>query len=152
MTLQVVSLVIVAVVLIALFRVLRSGRIREKYAALWILVGTAVVVLAVFPDLLAFLARLTGVQVASNLLFFLAILLLLGVSLHLSLEASKLEDEVRVLAEEVALLWHRLGDVDRPPLRGGADLATLEQPTPDHSGPAPVQQNRPPADQGRDGD
>lgn len=128
MTLQVVSLVIVGVVLVALFRVLRSGHIREKYAALWILVGAAVIVLAVFPDLLAMLARLTGVQVASNLLFFLAILLLLGVSLHLSLEASKLEDEVRVLAEEVALLWHEVGRPEHPRALGRVEIA--EPPAP----------------------
>lgn len=137
MTLQVVSLVIVGVVLVALFRVLRSGHIREKYAALWILVGTAVIALAVFPDLLAFLARLTGVQVASNLLFFLAILLLLGVSLHLSLEASKLEDEVRVLAEEVALLWHRVGGLEHPAGLGPAGSEHPEPPGHDKAGREP---------------
>jgi hypothetical protein len=41
-------------------------------------------------------------------LFFLTLLLLLGVALHLSLEVSKLEDESRSLAEEVALLHARL--------------------------------------------
>ena len=45
-----------------------------------------------------------GVQVPSNLLFAMSILMLLGVCLHLSWEISVVEDETRTLAEEVAIL------------------------------------------------
>ncbi|NLI18826.1 MAG: DUF2304 domain-containing protein [Actinomycetales bacterium] len=91
-------------VVLLLFRLLRAGKLREKYAALWALIGTAIVVLSVAPGLLESVSRVLGVQIPSNLLFFLAILLLLAVCLHLSLEISKLEDETRILAEEVAIL------------------------------------------------
>ena len=96
-------------VVLLLFRLLRAGKLREKYAALWALIGTAIVVLSVVvlsvaPGLLESVSRVLGVQIPSNLLFFLAILLLLAVCLHLSLEISKLEDETRILAEEVAIL------------------------------------------------
>lgn len=104
-----VALVAVALVL----GILRSGRIREKYAALWLIVGLAIVVVSIWPGLLTLLAGWLGVQVASNLLFFLAILMLLGVALHLSLEVSKLEDETRTLSEEVALLDERTRRLER---------------------------------------
>lgn len=93
---------------IVLFWVLRSGRIREKYVALWGLVGVAGVALSIWPGLLDGATRLLGFQLPANLLFFLAILLLLGVCLHLSVESSKLEEETRVLAEEVTLLHARI--------------------------------------------
>ncbi|HZK05379.1 MAG TPA: DUF2304 domain-containing protein [Actinomycetaceae bacterium] len=112
-----------------IFRLLRSGRLREKYAALWILVGTAVVVLVIWPELLGWVTGLLGIQVPSNLLFFLAIMLLLGVCLHLSLEISKLEGEARILAEEIAILRLRLerGGVGRdsggkPPTLGDSGV------------------------------
>lgn len=89
---------------IVLFRLLRAGRIREKYAALWIVVGAAIIALAVWPGLLNNLADWTGVALPVNLLFFLAIIMLLGITIHLSSEISRLEDETRVLAERVALL------------------------------------------------
>lgn len=101
----------VAVALITLgmlFRVLRSGRLREKYAVLWIIVGIMVVVVGLWPGLLSTLAVWLGVQVPSNLLFFLSIVLLLGVTLHLSLAVSKLEDQTRTLSEEVAILRQRI--------------------------------------------
>ena len=95
----VLALIIVALVL----RLLRSRVLREKYALLWIVVGVTVLVLAIFPPLLHGVATALGFAVPSNLLFLLGMLLLLGVTLHLSLELSTLEDETRVLAEEAAM-------------------------------------------------
>jgi hypothetical protein len=77
---------------------------REKYAALWLIIGASALVLAGWPGLLPSVSTLLGVQVASNLLFALCIILLLGVCLHLSWELSVVEDENRTLAEEVAIL------------------------------------------------
>jgi hypothetical protein len=83
---------------------LRRGVLREKFAALWLVVSVGLVVLAVFPGLLAWVSQLLGVEVASNLLFFAAAVLLLLVSVQLSYEVSRLESRTRRLAEDVALL------------------------------------------------
>jgi hypothetical protein len=83
---------------------LRRKKLREKYAALWLIVGVATLVLAAFPRLLNIVAEFVGVQLPSNLLFAMSILMLLGVCLHLSWEISVVEDETRTLAEEVAIL------------------------------------------------
>lgn len=113
MSATITFLAVAGVVVVVLFWILRSGRIREKYVALWVIVGVAAAVLAVWPDLLFWLTRMLGFQLPANLLFFLSILLLLGVCLHLSLEASQLEDETRTLAEEITLLKERLTRVER---------------------------------------
>ncbi|WP_311471086.1 DUF2304 domain-containing protein [uncultured Actinomyces sp.] len=120
---QVFFIVIALVIILFVISLLRSRRLREKYAALWILVGTTVLILALAPALLQMLAHLLGFQVPSNFLFLLAILLLLGVSLHLSLEISRLEDETRVLAEHVAILDLMLSKLSPP-----SDRASGEEP------------------------
>jgi hypothetical protein len=61
-------------------------------------------VLTIFPGLLTGLARALGVAVPANLLFFVAIVFLVCVALHLSWELSRVEDETRKLAEDLALL------------------------------------------------
>ena len=83
---------------------LRQRKLKEKYAVLWVIVGLMIVVLAGFPQLLDWASDLTGFAVPANLLFTLAIFLVLGVCLHLSLEISLVEDETRALAEEAAIL------------------------------------------------
>jgi hypothetical protein len=91
---------------------LRQRKLREKYAILWITVGIATLLLAGFPGLLAAVATTVGFVVPSNFLFVVAIVLLLGVCLHLSLEISVVEDETRALAEEAAILRNQLESLE----------------------------------------
>ncbi|MDJ0321506.1 DUF2304 domain-containing protein [Pseudarthrobacter sp. PS3-L1] len=105
MTLSVLAAFVLALlIVVVVIDMLRRKKLREKYAALWLVVGLATLVLAAFPQLLAIIAGMVGVQVPSNLLFAMSILLALGVCLHLSWEISVVEDETRTLAEEAAIL------------------------------------------------
>ncbi|WP_181310046.1 DUF2304 domain-containing protein [Nocardioides campestrisoli] len=98
------------VTLITLFELLRRRHLREKYAVTWSFVALATVVVAVWPATLDWFAELVGVAVPANLLFFLASMLLLVVSIQYSYELGRLEDRTRTLAEEVALLRLELAD------------------------------------------
>lgn len=82
---------------------LLARKLREKYAIMWLVIGLAVLILGLFPQLLLWLTETLRVQVPANLLFSLAIVLLLGVTLHLSWELSQAEDEIRRVAEEAAI-------------------------------------------------
>ncbi|KIC59561.1 DUF2304 domain-containing protein [Microbacterium hominis] len=98
------GILLALVMLTTVMWMLLTRRLREKYAALWLVIGVAVLILGLFPQLLLGLTSLLGVQVPANLLFALAIVLLLGVALHLSWELSQAEDEIRRSAEEHAIL------------------------------------------------
>ena len=99
-----VALVLFLVVL------LRKRRLREKYALTWIVVALGVCVLGAFPGVIESIASAVGVETPSNLIFALALIVLLGVCIQLSVEITELEEETRTLAEELALLRF---DVDR---------------------------------------
>lgn len=112
---MIVAFILVVTALVAgiVIAAVRTGVLREKYAALWILVAAGVLVLAIWPGLLSVVADWFGVVVPSNLLFAVAILLLLAVSLQLSLAVSTLESHTRTLAEEVSLLRADLEELRR---------------------------------------
>nr|WP_157524845.1 DUF2304 domain-containing protein [Microbacterium yannicii] len=93
------ALLVLAIIITMLLR----RQLREKYATLWLVIGVAVLILAVFPGLLFGLSDVLGFEVPSNLLFVLSIVLLVGVALHLSWELSRAEEEIRRLAEESAI-------------------------------------------------
>lgn len=96
--------IILALLTLALILwMLVTRRLREKYAVMWIVIALCVLILGLFPQLLLWATTLLGVQIPANLLFALAIVLLLGVSLHLSWELSQAEDEIRRVAEEAAI-------------------------------------------------
>lgn len=98
---------------------LRRRQLREKYAVLWLLVGTAIAVLTVFPGLLSAVSSALGVVVPANLLFFGSLVLLLAVSVHQSWELSRLEDETRKLAEDLAILRLEVEQAGRSDERRG---------------------------------
>jgi hypothetical protein len=83
---------------------LRRGILRERFAALWLVVSGLLVVVALFPALLSAAAEVLGFELPANLLFFGSLLFLLLVAVQLSFEVSKLEARTRRLAEDVALL------------------------------------------------
>lgn len=101
---QMVVLVFALVVLLAILELIRRRELREKYAILWFLLGATMVNLAAFPELLEWAADRLGVIEPANLLFFVAVLVLFLVVVHLSWELSRLERKTRRLAEEVAIL------------------------------------------------
>ncbi|MDJ0316481.1 DUF2304 domain-containing protein [Arthrobacter antibioticus] len=100
--------ILAVAIVVLVFEMLRRKKLREKYAVLWLVVGALTIILAAFPHALSIASDLVGIEIPSNLLFMLSILLLLGVCLHLSWEISSVEDETRTLAEEVAILRTQL--------------------------------------------
>lgn len=104
MRLYLLALGVCLLLVLFVAHLLRTRRLREKYAAVWIGLTAAVVVVGVFPQVAFWLARLVGVQTPANLVFALAVVVLLLVCVQLSVEVSGLEEENRTLAEEVALL------------------------------------------------
>ena len=101
-----------------LFEMMRRQRLREKYAVFWAIVALLTLLVAAFPALLNAAAAVVGVAVPANLLFFVASMLLLVVSVQHSSELGRLEERTRTLAEEVALLRLQLqpgtSAADRP--------------------------------------
>nr|MDT0657573.1 DUF2304 domain-containing protein [Micromonospora sp. DSM 115978] len=127
--LTVVTAVTGLLVLGAILELLRRRQLREKYALLWLAVGLAVVPLALFPRLLDGVAETAGVASGVSLVLFLGFVFLLIVTAHLSWEVSRLEEETRTLAEDLALL-RLAADAERgaagvrPPVGGVARAGT----------------------------
>ncbi|MFW0170702.1 DUF2304 domain-containing protein [Rothia sp. CCM 9417] len=118
---------ILAILIFAMvFAQVRNQKMKEKYAALWLLVSATIIILAIFPHLLGALAQLAGVVMPVNLLFMLAIIMLIGVCLHLTLDLSRLGEDTRRLAEEVAILRSQL---EKPDHRSGPAAILKDQPS-----------------------
>ncbi|MFN8184651.1 MAG: DUF2304 domain-containing protein [Candidatus Nanopelagicales bacterium] len=96
-----------------IIELLRRGILREKYAVLWLAVSVGLLLFALVPGLLTSLSRLLGFEVPANMLFLLAAVLLLLVSVQLSYEISRVESRTRRLAEEFALLRAELDELRR---------------------------------------
>lgn len=105
---NVLALVVGLSLFLLIVELVRRRKLRENYAWLWLLTSTAVFVLAVWYDLLLFLSRLLDATVPALTLFFFSTLFLALIALYYSVKISALSDQVKVLAQELALLRGRV--------------------------------------------
>jgi hypothetical protein len=91
-------------VLVAVIELIRRGRLKEKYSLLWLFAASVLLVLSMSRGLLEYIAHLFGIFYPPSLLFLLAFLFLLLITLHFSVVVSGLSDKNKTLAQEVALL------------------------------------------------
>ena len=86
----------------------RRRRLVERYALLWMLVSVALLVLAIWNQLLASAADLLHIEVPANFLFIAAFGVAFVLLLHFSVATSRLSEETKILAQEVARLDEEL--------------------------------------------
>jgi hypothetical protein len=99
------SLVLVLVV----FELIRSRRLRKRYALLWLVTGAILVVLSAWRGGLNTMAGWLGVRgYPPAVLFAVGLLFVILVLLHYSTVISRLTDQNVVLAQRLALLEARL--------------------------------------------
>jgi hypothetical protein len=99
----------------------RKGYLKERFAAIWLFIGVGMILLALFRPLLDRLSEELGIQSGTTTLFVIAILVILGVLLQLSIAVSRGEDKMRDLAEAIALLSASRSDEPGSPVEPGDD-------------------------------
>jgi hypothetical protein len=82
----------------------RRRKLKEEYSWLWIVTGVGMVVLSAWYGLIEHITRLIGAVTVTTTLFLFALLFLLVISVHFSTVISKLTQQVRRLAQEIAIL------------------------------------------------
>ena len=113
---QKVFAILVALFLMALIiELVRRKRLREEFTGLWIATGVGVVVLVLWYDLLVRITSLIGAVLPTTTLFLFAFLFLVLICLYYSVKLSAMADQIKTLAQELALLkGERKEDGDSP--------------------------------------
>ena len=110
---QVVAIVAAAALILVLLDLVRRRRPLERYALLWLFSAAILLALAIWRDLLADVADLIGVAYPPNALFLIAFGFVLVLLLHFSLAVSRLSDQIKVLAQRLALLDEHVRKADQ---------------------------------------
>jgi len=102
--LRFVSIGIALALAIFVVNAVRSRKLREEYSFLWLLIAGALLVLAIWDAPLRGLTRVLGGVLPVNILFFAGLIFLVVVSLFYSIRISALNNQVKELAQELALV------------------------------------------------
>lgn len=98
-------------------RALRTHRLRYEYSVLWLLLGGGLIVLSAFQPTADRIARWVGIDYPPTFYLLLCLFVVLLVLFHLSLRLSVLGDQLKDLAQQVALFT-----ADSEPARAGTTV------------------------------
>lgn len=101
---QIIIGVVLVLAMLLILQQVRKNKLNLRFALLWLVLGILMLIIDIFPEIVAFAAKALGMELASNLLFFLGICFTLILVFGLTLKVSKLSDEAKRLTQEVALL------------------------------------------------
>jgi hypothetical protein len=108
---SIVATVVSVVLLLVVFELIRSRRLRERYALLWLVTGLVLVALSAWRAGLNTIAGWLGVRsYPPAVLFAVGLLFVILVLLHYSTVISRLADQNTILAQRLALLESRIDE------------------------------------------
>jgi hypothetical protein len=96
------------VALLFILELVRQRRLREEYSLLWLATGFVLLILSLSRPLLDVLASAMGIYYPPSALFVVAVLFVLFILLHFSTVITRLTQENKEIAQQVALLRHEV--------------------------------------------
>lgn len=133
---QLVAIIVTAILLGIILELVRRRRLAERYALLWMSGAVALLILALWGGLLDELASALGIENPPNALFLVGFGVIFVLLLHFSVANSRLGEETKILAQEVARLDLELRRSQNGPLPPGGGIAP-QRPEAGGEDPAP---------------
>lgn len=96
------------IALLFVLELVRRRKLREEYSLLWLGTAFIMLIVAMWRDLLHGVSALVGIAYPPNLLFLLAVLFVLFLLLYFSTVITRLTQENKEIAQQMALLRYEL--------------------------------------------
>ncbi len=101
---RVVALVVAVVLFAAVLEAVRRRKLREEYTPIWLAAASIILLLSLSFDTLIFLTNLIGAWAPSSTVFFFGLVFLTAISLSYAIRLTTLANQVKALAQEIAIL------------------------------------------------
>src|SRR6201986_4463994 len=105
---QIITIIVSLLFLLYIARLIIKGKLREEYSIVWCICTLILVIFSFWRDGLNVMSKLFGVFEAPNLVFTACIFAILVYLLHLSVISSKLHEQNKQMAQEIALLKEKI--------------------------------------------
>lgn len=101
-----------ALALLFVLELVRERRLREEYSLLWLATAAVLLILSLSRPLLDVLANAIGIFYPPSALFVVALLFVLAILMHFSMVITRLTQENKEIAQQIALLRYELSQRD----------------------------------------
>lgn len=100
-------------VLLFVVNLVRTRKLKEEFALLWLLTAVVLVLAPLLIDYLDMIAHVLGIEYPPAFIFVLAIISVLLILFQFSVRISQFSEQIKVLTQELALLRARLEVLER---------------------------------------
>ena len=103
-------ILIISTILFAIFIIVKTSKKKMNYklTILWLCFSLMIIILAIFPQIITWIAKTIHIETPVNALFLMFIFLLIVIVFYLSAEISKLQTKMTILIQENALLNRKM--------------------------------------------
>ena len=119
--LQIVLIVSSLFFLVLTLRYIRKKGLDLYHSIQWFAGSALLLIMALFPGAVEYLAHLVGVELASNFVFLILLAYLLFTLLSLSASVSRQHDRIKRLVQAIALLEKRVEELEKEMVNAAAE-------------------------------
>lgn len=120
-TLRITLIIAVACYFIIILYFLKQRSLNLKYTLLWLLAGTVMGILVIFPKLLVYIIHILGIEDNMNGLFVMCIAFMLMILMALTSIASRQNMKIRALVQEIGILDKRIRELEKKDVLNNED-------------------------------
>lgn len=107
-SLRIFALVLITIYFVVIIRLLKKKKFALKYSLLWFLAGLLMLIVVIWPNVLVWGAKLLGIEVASNGLFAMCILLEIMIMISITSVISDFANRMTSMIQNMALMENRI--------------------------------------------
>ena len=124
-SLRIFALVLITIYFVVILRLLKKKKFALKYSLLWFLAGILMLIVVIWPEVLVWGAELLGIEVASNGLFAICILLEIMIMISITSVISDFANRMTSMVQNMALMEKRIRILEEKLERKGKEYEDL---------------------------
>ncbi|MCI8362387.1 MAG: DUF2304 domain-containing protein [Clostridia bacterium] len=105
--------IIFVLMMLSIINKVRKGKLQLSYSVFWILSGITLIIILLIPNCISNITNLLGFEVASNMIFFITIVMAFYLILQLMTELSKEAKRNVNLIQEISILKKKMTDIEK---------------------------------------
>lgn len=108
-----VSLIFVLIMILILFRFIKTEKISIKYSMVWFLALFIIILSCIFQKPMIFLSKLIGFQTMSNFVFSLLFAIIIMICISLTIIVTTQKKQIRMLVQELSIMKSELNNNEK---------------------------------------
>lgn len=113
MTLKAALIVIVLIYIFCILKAVKRKKMRITYLIFWMIIGVILIVALLIPNFVDNVSRWLGFEMPINMIFSVAIFVILYLIFSLTILISKEEQKNVLLIQEISMLKKRVEDLEK---------------------------------------